>query len=51
MIYMSYRPEEGWDGTFNGVRQEIGAYQYIIRFDAGTKANKNFRKGDITLIR
>ncbi|MGN6567264.1 MAG: gliding motility-associated C-terminal domain-containing protein [Flavipsychrobacter sp.] len=51
MIYQSYRPQDGWNGTFNGVPQEIGAYQYIIRFAAGTKENNNFRKGDITLIR
>jgi len=51
MVWMSYSPYEGWDGTFQGVPQEIGDYMYMIELTAGTKGKQTFRKGDVTLVR
>jgi len=41
---------QGWDGTFNGVPQDMGTYYYNIIVSTPEGINKNF-KGDITLIR
>ncbi|MBS1687586.1 MAG: gliding motility-associated C-terminal domain-containing protein [Bacteroidetes bacterium] len=51
MVWMSYSPSEGWDGTFQGVPQEIGDYMYLVELTAGTKDKQIFRKGDVTLVR
>jgi len=39
----------GWDGTFNGVPQDVGVYYYYLRYDCGGKSME--AKGDVTLIR
>jgi len=51
MVWMSYSPYEGWDGTFQGVPQEIGDYMYLVELTAGTKDKQIFSKGDVTLVR
>ncbi|HXS36033.1 MAG TPA: gliding motility-associated C-terminal domain-containing protein [Flavipsychrobacter sp.] len=51
MVWMSRDPKQGWNGTFNGVPQELGTYEYIIQFNAGTKEKKHFQKGDVALVR
>lgn len=43
-------PEKGWDGTFNGVVQDMGVYNYIIIIGRPDGTNKIF-KGDVTLIK
>lgn len=49
-VYESSNVDEGWDGTFNGVRQPFGVYMYII--EAETNTGKRFYKqGNITLLR
>jgi gliding motility-associated-like protein len=41
---------DGWDGTYNGKPQPMGAYVYMI--DAVTNSGKRFTKqGNVTLIR
>ncbi|MGN6568239.1 MAG: gliding motility-associated C-terminal domain-containing protein, partial [Flavipsychrobacter sp.] len=50
-VWMSYSPHQGWDGSFNGVPQEIGDYMYMMQYTAGTRGKPIFRKGDIMLVR
>ena len=49
-IFTTNNKEHGWDGTFNGVLQDLGVYQYmlIVALDDGTN---RFFKGNVTLIR
>ena len=42
---------EGWDGTFNGVKQEIGTYMYALQYFAGVYDKPVTRSGSITLLR
>lgn len=49
-IFDTTDPNRGWDGTYRGVPQEAGVYQYLIRI--GTPDGKNrMYKGDVTLVR
>lgn len=49
LVFYSENPASGWDGTFNTVPQEIGAYYYMAKI----KVNgiESLLKGDITLVR
>lgn len=40
----------GWDGTYKGVPQDIGVYQYLIRVATPEGIQRTY-KGNITLIR
>ncbi len=42
--------KQGWDGTFNGVPQDMGVYNYFIILSNPDGTNKVY-KGDVTLIR
>jgi len=48
-IFESENSLPSWDGTFNGVTQDIGTYFYYIQYDCG--GNTIEAKGDVTLIR
>lgn len=50
MVFRSPRPESGWDGTFNGKEQPIGAYTWLLRaeLDDGTRLSE---RGTVTLVR
>ena len=48
-IFESSNSLPAWDGTFNGVAQDIGTYYYFIQYDCGGNAVEE--KGDVTLIR
>jgi len=51
-VYFSIYPDEGWDGTFNGVPQEMGTYIYFIKATCGSKGDNVIElKGDLTLVR
>ena len=43
-------PKQGWDGTFNGVPQDMGVYNYVIVIERPDHSTKVF-KGDVTLMR
>jgi len=43
-------PNKGWDGTFNGVPQDMGTYYYNIILSRPDGTTKTL-KGDVTLIR
>ncbi len=50
LVFQSTDPDNGWDGTYQGVPQPMDVYGYTLeaQFFDGTKTTK---KGDITLIR
>jgi gliding motility-associated-like protein len=43
-------PKHGWDGTFNGVPQDMGVYHYMITIARPDEVNIIY-KGEVTLIR
>jgi gliding motility-associated-like protein len=49
-VFTTANKEQGWNGTFNGVPQDMGVYNYmlIISLDDG---NNQVYKGEVTLIR
>ena len=48
-VYETTNTKIGWDGTFNGVPQEIGTYYYFFSYDCDGKTI--IEKGEATLIR
>jgi gliding motility-associated-like protein len=51
-VFYTANPEIGWDGTFNGVVQDMGTYFYtIIVGRPGGKGDNIIYKGDVTLIK
>jgi gliding motility-associated-like protein len=49
-IFNTVDPLKGWDGTYKGVAQEAGVYNYLIRIATPDGKQRTF-KGDVTLIR
>lgn len=52
LVFRSSDISEGWDGTFNGVRQDMGAYYYFVEYTPSISGQNNrlMKKGSITLI-
>ena len=51
LVYQNnWNISQGWDGTFNGVPQDIGVYNYIIIVSSPEGANTVY-KGDVMLVR
>ena len=48
-VFESTNSAMQWDGTFNGVPQDMGVYFYYIKYDCGGKSIE--ASGDVTLIR
>ncbi len=48
-IFESANSNPEWDGSFNGVPQDLGIYYYYIKYDCG--GNTIEQKGDCTLVR
>lgn len=51
LIFSSTIPEQGWDGTENGVPANIDTYMYVVQMQAGTSTNISYQHGDVELIR
>ena len=49
-IYSTTDPKKGWDGSWKGVPQDMGTYQYLIRVAYPDGYIETY-KGDVTLIR
>lgn len=49
-VYHSKDVSQGWDGTYNGHKQPMGTYVYIIELNDANKGLQH-KKGTITLIR
>jgi gliding motility-associated-like protein len=51
-VYSSQYIDQGWDGTYNGVPQDLGTFEYYLKAICGNKGDHVIElKGDITLIR
>jgi gliding motility-associated-like protein len=48
-VYECTNSDPHWDGTYNGVPQDIGVYFFYIKYDCGGKTIEE--KGDVTLVR
>jgi gliding motility-associated-like protein len=48
-IFESTDSDAKWDGTYNGVPQDMGVYFYYIKYDCGGKVLE--QKGDCSLVR
>jgi gliding motility-associated-like protein len=48
-VYETCNQNDGWNGQFNGVPQDIGVYFYYLKYDCDGKTLEE--KGDVTLIR
>lgn len=48
-VFESANSNPAWDGTWNGVKQDMGTYFYYLKFDCGGEVSET--KGDVTLIR
>jgi gliding motility-associated-like protein len=50
LLFNTGTPNQGWDGTFNGVMQASGTYVYVV--EAVDYNNKSYlKKGTFVLIR
>jgi gliding motility-associated-like protein len=49
-IYSTTDSKKGWDGTWKGVPQDMGTYQYLIRVAYPDGYIETY-KGDVTLVR
>jgi gliding motility-associated-like protein len=50
VVYNSGPDNWGWDGTYNGKKQDIGTYIWVVTFLDNTGATK-YVKGNVTLLR
>lgn len=51
-IFTATKGEDGWDGTFMGVPQDMGTYYYQVRIVCGNQGTRTVEfKGNVTLIR
>ncbi len=51
-VYYSIYIDQGWDGTFNGVPQDLGVYDYYLKAICGNKGDHIISMhGNLTLIR
>ena len=50
-VFNADSPNKIWDGSFNGVEEEMGVYYYLIKIKYGDGEAEEMYKGDITLIR
>lgn len=51
MIFVSYRPGEGWNGTYNGAAADVGTYMYRLQMTTGLRRSNLVRAGDFILMR
>lgn len=49
LLFETYDPHKGWDGSFNNKEQPVGVYVYYIEYTCGNC--HDFKKGNITLLR
>ncbi len=49
VVFTTNNEQDSWDGTFNGVPQDLGVYFYYFQYDCEGKTH--MLKGDVTLVR
>ncbi len=50
LVFETNDPSKGWDGTFDGKKQPVGTYVYILE-GYGSLGERIFKRGNITLLR
>ena len=50
-VFESINQYEAWDGSFNGEAQDMGTYQYYLRFRCADSQEIVEMKGDVILLR
>lgn len=50
-VFESLNQNEGWDGSFHGEAQDIGTYQYFLRYRCADTKEIMEMKGDVMLLR
>lgn len=50
-LFISYQPDEGWDGTINGKPTDMGVYYYRLQMETGLHKKTIIRNGSFTLLR
>ncbi|MCF8451480.1 MAG: gliding motility-associated C-terminal domain-containing protein, partial [Taibaiella sp.] len=50
-IFYSNTREQGWDGTYKGVPQQMGVYYYTVILARPGYPENSVYKGEVTLIR
>jgi gliding motility-associated-like protein len=51
LVYVSYKPGEGWNGYYANQPADAGTYMYRIEMKTGLKEKVTLKKGDLILIR
>lgn len=51
MIFVTYDPTKGWDGTYDGKPADGGVYYFTIKMKLGRDNMEVMKKGSFTLIR
>ncbi len=51
LLFVSYRADEGWDGTYNGRAADLGTYYYQLQMKTGIRERETTKQGDFVLIR
>jgi gliding motility-associated-like protein len=51
LLYETTNLDQGWDGTLNGVEQEVGTYVFILSGKSTVGANPILLQGNFTLMR
>lgn len=49
IMFNTNNPNDKWDGTFNGQKQEVGSYAYYVKFICD--GEEKLKKGTFTLLR
>lgn len=51
MIFVSYKPDQGWDGYYNGQPADLDTYMYRVEMKLGLKDKLIVKSGDLLLLR
>jgi gliding motility-associated-like protein len=51
MLFVSYDPDQGWNGTINGKPADIGTYYYHVQMKTGLRKIDMNKSGSFTLLR
>jgi len=49
-IFQTHDPDEGWDGTINGVKAAEGVYLFYVEYKSYNGIRKNKKPGTVTLF-
>lgn len=50
-VFVSYRPDERWDGWYRGERSPLGSYFYVVEYRSPASDKMERLKGDVALVR